>query len=60
MKPEELKTQADKGEVPAGSAAADARKPYSPPRLRSLGRVNEITGGLTGEQPSMKKKKPQG
>jgi hypothetical protein len=44
----------------AGQPVVAPRKPYSPPRLRSLGQVNEVTAGKGSLGEDQARRKPQG
>ncbi len=56
MKPEDGKTNPESPGASRPTASDGPRQPYGPPRLRSLGRVNAITLGPSGDA----RRKPQG
>jgi hypothetical protein len=45
---------------PTPATSARPRRPYTPPKLRSLGKVSDLTfGAASGSQPDGSKLKPQ-
>ena len=58
MNAEDGKSNAKNEGAPFKSEGEGSRKPYGPPRLRSLGQVNVITGATPSTE--LSKRKPQG
>jgi hypothetical protein len=57
MSPEHGETKPTSAGGPEASSGPGTRKPYTPPRLRSLGRVNEMTLIVVGSEA---RRKPHG
>jgi len=50
MSSENVSTQQLQAQTGAGLSGDPARKAYAPPRLRSLGRLTEVTGSTGGSR----------
>jgi hypothetical protein len=60
MNAQDPQTQPENEGGPLRSVGEGLRKPYAPPRLRSLGRVNDITLAPASTGDEFSRKKPQG